>query len=358
MKLLKYMAAAAASVLLASCTLDLPKTTLAAVEDRVAPVLNQMSDIVSDANTSKVEQVVFTWSAADFGAETQIEYSLMAKIGEKEALLGVSSDNRLVISKGDLVGVICNDLGGAKNDDVQVESFVRAGVYGTEEVETMKSNLISYSVYTYLPPKKQIWLPGKYQGWNQFGTVVWEADAGSNKYKILVDVSNPDETPYYFKIVDEGGNWVGMNDGYAPEGWSVADPANGDGNFSVAADDPILWLTIDTKKKTVEKQSISKVAMIGAFNGWDEANEAVFTYDATDNVWVSPVVAFTGEAGWLVRLNKSWDYKFGSAVATDEIEGGFEVTQGGSDIPSPEAGNYIVKLYANRTPFVVVYEKQ
>ncbi len=317
-----------------------------------------MSDIVSDANTSKVEQVVFTWTAADFGAETQIQYSLMARIGEKEALLGVSSDNRLVISKGDLVGVICNDLGGAKNDDVQVESFVRAGVYGTEEVETMKSNVIAYSVYTYLPPKKQIWLPGKYQGWAQFGTVVWEADAGSNKYKILVDVSNPDETPYYFKIVDEGGNWVGMNDGYAPEGWSVADPANGDGNFSVAADDPILWLTIDTKKKTVEKQSISKVAMLGDFNNWNEPEEVQFAYNATDNVWVSPVVSFSGSGSWLLRLNKDWAMKFGSAVATDEIEGGFEVTQGGDNNPEPGAGNYIVKLYANRTPFVVVYEQQ
>ncbi|MGM9735432.1 MAG: SusE domain-containing protein [Candidatus Cryptobacteroides sp.] len=357
MKLFKYMAAAAASLLLASCTLDLPKTTLAPDGDMVAPVLSPMTNIISDANTSK-EQVTFTWTPADFGANTQIVYYVWAKLGEEEGIIGTSYDNKLTLSKGDLVGVICSDLGGAKNEHVTIESYVMATVYGTTEVEMVKSNVITYSVYTYLPPKKNIWLPGKYQGWAQFGTMVWEAEAGTNQYKILVDVSNPDETPYYFKIVDESGSWVGMNDGYTADGWSVADPSNSDGNFSVTADEPILWLTINTKKKTVAKTVISKVAMIGAFNGWDEANEAVFTYNATDNVWVSPVIAFTGEGGWLVRLNKSWDYKFGSAVATTDIEGGYEVTQGGSDIPSPEAGNYIVKLYANRTPFVIVYEKQ
>ena len=69
MKTLKYLAAAAASLLLASCTLELPKTTLAAEGDRVAPVLNSITNVISDANTSK-EQVTFTWAPADFGVST------------------------------------------------------------------------------------------------------------------------------------------------------------------------------------------------------------------------------------------------------------------------------------------------
>ncbi|MGM9747275.1 MAG: SusE domain-containing protein [Candidatus Cryptobacteroides sp.] len=356
MKLLKYIAAAAASMLLASCTLELPKTTLAAGEDVVSPVLNSMTNIISDANTSK-EQVTFTWTPADFGANTQIVYYVWAKLGENEAIIGTSYDNKLTLSKGDLVGVICSDLGGAKNETVKIETYVLAGVYGTVEVDLVKSNVITYSVYTYLPPKKNIWLPGKYQGWSQFGTMVWEAEAGTNQYKILVDVSNPDETPYYFKVVDESGSWVGMNDGYKADGWEVADPENKDGNFSVTADEPILWLNINTKKKTVAKQVISRVGIIGEFNGW--ADDALFTYDPAENVWVSPVITFKeGGEGWLLRLDKDWTLKFGSATATTDIEGGFELTQGGQNNPTPGAGDYIVKLYANRTPFVVVYEKQ
>ena len=100
------------------------------------------------------------------------------------------------------------------------------------------------------------------------------------------------------------------------------------------------------------------IGVIGGFNGWSEADEPSFTYNVTDNVWESPVISFDGSSGWLVRLNKSWDYKYGGAVASTEIEGGFELSQGGSDIPSPAAGDYIVKLHTNRTPFVIEYVKQ
>lgn len=357
MKTIRYFALAAVSVLMSACTLELDKTTISDAEDFVTPVLSEVADVISDANTSGVEQVVFTWSSADFGASTQVEYSLYAKLGEKTALLGQSFSNSVSIAKGDLVGVVVNDLGGDKNVDVAVESYVEANIYGSVSTEVLKSNAVSYSVFTYLPAKKNIWLPGAYQGWNQLGTMVWEYAAGTSQYKFLVDVSDGGAGPFYFKVVDEGKNWVGMNDGYVAEKWTVADPENSDGNFSVPAEEPILWLTIDTKKKTVAKQVMTKVAMIGNFNGWNEAAEVEFTYNATDNVWESPVVDFDG-AGWLVRLNASWDYKFGGAVASSEIEGGYEITQGGSDITETPTGKYIVKLHTNRDPFVIEYVQQ
>ena len=355
MKTLRYLAVLAASALMAACTLDIERPRVADAEDFVSPVLSAVADIVSDANTSNVEQVVFTWSSADFGASTQVQYSVYAKKDEATALIGQSYSNSLSISKGDLVGVVVNDLGGSKNEDVLIDAYVEAIINGTVGTEKLLSNNISFSVYTYLPAKKNIWLPGKYQGWNQLGTMIWEYAAGTSQYKFLVDVSNTEETPYYFKVVDEGKNWVGMNDGYKPVDWEVADPENGDGNFSVTEDEPILWLTIDTKKKEVYKEVVSKVGMIGEFNGW--ADDTAFTYNATDNVWESPVISFNG-SGWLVRLNGSWDDKYGSPVPSSEVEGGYELTQGGSDIPSPEPGDYVVRLHTNRIPLVIEYVKQ
>ena len=358
MKTLRYLAVLAASALMAACTLDIERPRIAEAEDFVSPVLSEVADIVSDANTSSVEQVVFTWSSADFGASTQVQYSVYAKKGDAKALIGQSYSNSLSIAKGDLVGVVVNDLGGKKNENVQIDAHVEAVINGTVGTEVLVSNNISFSVYTFLPAKKNIWLPGKYQGWNQLGTMVWEYSAGTSQYKFLVDVSNPDETPYYFKIVDEGQNWVGMNDGYKPVDWTVADPENSDGNFSVTADEPIIWLTIDTKKKEVYKEAVTKVGLIGGFNEWKDDTQPSITYNVTDNVWESPVISFDGSSGWLVRLNKSWDHKYGGPVPSSEVEGGFELTQGGSDIPSPAAGNYIVRLHTNRTPLVIEYVKQ
>lgn len=357
MKTIKYLAVAAASLLMSACTLELDKTTISGAESYVSPVLSEVADVVSDANTSSVEQVVFTWSSASFGAHTQVEYSLLAKLGDKTALIGQSYNNTVSIAKGDLVGVVVNDLGGEKNTDVEVESYLEAVIYGSATTDTLRSNAVAYSVYTYLPAKKNIWLPGAYQGWNQLGTLVWEYAAGTSQYKFLVDVSDGGEGPYYFKVVDEGQNWVGMNDGYKPDGWEVVDPAQADGNFSVAKDESILYLTIDTKKKTVSREIVTKVALIGDFNEWDEKTEPEFTYDPTENVWVSPVIAFKGPE-WLVRLNGNWDYKYGSAVASSDIEGGYEITKGGNNITGAPTGNYIVKLHTNRDPFVIEYVQQ
>ena len=360
MKSLKYMAIAAVAALAASCTLDLPKEQISS--ELTAPVLRPVSNVLSDANTTKVEQVNFTWDPADFGAKTEILYSVYAELGKEKALVGQNYKNSLSINKGDLVGLVCSSLNGEKNSDVTISAYVEATLKDVVNSPVLTSEKVSFMVHTYLPPKKSIWLPGKYQDWSQFGTEIIEVEAGTSTYKILVDVSNKAETPYYFKIVDENQSWVGMNDGYKPEGWEVADPANSDGNFSVSAEEPIMWLTINTKTKTVAREVVSKVALIGSFesNNWNESTEPEFQYDPAKNVWESPVISFKAGDEWLLRLNGSWDHKYGDAVATTDIAGGFELTKGkdAKNIPAPGAGDYIVRLHANRTPIVVTYEKQ
>lgn len=232
MKSLKYMAIAAVAALAASCTLDLPKEQISS--ELTAPVLRPVSNVLSDANTTKVEQVVFTWDPADFGAKTEVLYSVYAELGKEKTLVGQNYKNSLSINKGDFVGMVCSSLNGEKNSDVTISAYVEATLKDVVNSPVLTSEKVSFMVHTYLPPKKSIWLPGKYQDWSQFGTEIIEVEAGTSTYKILVDVSNEAETPYYFKIVDENQSWVGRNDGYKPEGWEVADPANADGNFSVA----------------------------------------------------------------------------------------------------------------------------
>lgn len=359
MKNFKYILMSALSILMASCTLDKEITRLGSPEDFVAPVLDQMSDVLSDANTSGVEQVTFTWSEADFGADVSILYSVYAVKGEKKALLGQSFTTSCSIAKGDLVGQVYNNLDDIpKNELVDIDTYVEAAVSGSAMTEVLASNTISYRVFTYLPAKKNIWLPGAYQEWNQLGTEVWEYAAGTSEYRILVNVSDGSEGPYYFKVVNESQDWVGMNDGYVPDEWEVADPKQSDGNFSVTKDEPILYLTINTKTKKVKKETVTAVTLTGDFNGWDTGDtEPNFTYNAADNVWESPVIAFTAGQGWKFRLNKTaW---YGDAGPSSEIEGGIATTAQASDnIATPGTGNYIVKVHGNRTPFVIEYVQQ
>lgn len=77
----------------------------------VAPVIGQCSDVIVNADNSANENVIFTWTAADFGLPVQILYSVYLTSGENSALLGTSSTTSYAISKGDLNGVVINSLG-------------------------------------------------------------------------------------------------------------------------------------------------------------------------------------------------------------------------------------------------------
>ena len=100
--------------------------------------------------------------------------------------------------------------------------------------------------------------------------------------------------------------------------------------------------------------------MIGNFaeSGW--STDVDFVYDCTENVWTAGPVTFSGgNNGFLIRYNHAWDHKLGTATkASDDVEGGFELEDGGSDMNVPGDGTYMMKLYGNRTPYVLVMEKQ
>lgn len=174
MKSLKYMALAAVAVLAASCTLDLEKEQIQS--EMTAPVLRPVSNVISDANTTKVEQVNFSWDPADFGAKTEILYSVYAELGAEKVLVGQNYKNSLSINKGDLVGMVCSSLKGEKNTTVTISAYVEATLKDVVNSPVLTSQKVSFSVFTYLPPKKNIWLPGKYQA----GTS-WELRFGKLK---------------------------------------------------------------------------------------------------------------------------------------------------------------------------------
>ena len=110
-----------------------------------------------------------------------------------------------------------------------------------------------------------------------------------------------------------------------------------------------------TKKGT--REAVSKVGIIGSFCGWSESDEVSFVYDNVNNVWNADVTFAAGDE-FLIRLNGSWDYKYGTATSpSSDIAGGLELESGSSaaNITAPGAGDYTVRLYANRTPLVISY---
>lgn len=353
MKSIKYFSFVATALLALSCTLKIEKAKLAESSEFVAPVLSAVGPVLCDANTVAVEKVTYNWTPADLGVATEITYSVMAVIGDKEAILGQSNSTSLAVSKGDIVSVLVSDLNAAKNVDVPVQTYVAANFNG----ETIKSNLVNYTVFTYLAPKRSMFLPGNYQGWNSTGTEIWETSGGSNVYAGFVDVDGgTGADPCYFKFYFTDGGWQGFNDGWTAE-WDMPDKAQSDGNFNVPLSEKYIRLTVNSKKKTVNREVVSAIELVGSFNGWNNAAGTPLVYSPAENTW-SADVTLTADDEFLLLLNHSWDFKFGDGVAvSSEVPGGFELNESGSsaNIKSPGAGTYTVTVYANRTPWVISF---
>ena len=342
------------------CTREFEKTTLSAPTAFKAPTLEAISDVVVDKNNNKVEAVTFNWSPADFGAPTQVEYVLYLRNGGNTGRLGSSFANSLTVSKGDINALATGDLNIAKNETAPVEAFLVASVYGTD-AGSVESNAITFNVTTFDAPKDCIYLPGFYNGWVQEKTDMWEMEGGSKIYRMLVKlaVNENGDAPFKMSIY---GTWTGLNDGYTAD-WD-ADFGDKDGNLSVPAEELINFITVNVNEKKVYREHVTSMDIIGGFaasEGWSKP--VLFDYDVDANVWKTEPLAFAAGDEFLIRLNGNWDAKnkYGTATApSSEIPGGFELEQSGdaSNVVCAEAGTYVVKVYANHTPFVLVMEKQ
>ena len=373
--------AAAAAMALWSCTGEpygpdvLEKQYLAEQSAFVAPVLQEVGDVVADATTNSVEAVVFNWTKADFGAPVAIDYQVYATYGGNTSLLGSTTSQSFSITKSDFNGKVIKDLGITANESAQIGAYVEAYVSGTSAYTTGKSNVVNFNFQTFKASLRSLYICGQFQNSWEVATApeFWETDGSSNTYKILIDylaggtiVPGEDQG---FKILTQRA-WSGDYWGYSglhPD-WTC--PENSDANFQFGADAQNVYLltvvrgstTIDGTEYsgTVSATGMCAISLIGNQNGtaWDTDTDLV--YDCVENVWSSPVVTFDAGAVFKIRGDHSWSSLDlgGATEASDVVDGGFNLVEGGSNITVSEAGSYIVRLYANRTPMVVKIEKQ
>lgn len=372
MKTNKYIAVVSALLALCACEREFVKTQIADESKFVAPVVQPMSDVQVNANNNKVESVVFIWSPADFGVHTQIDYSVMAQTTvdgkDYSALLGSTSATSLSLAKEDLNSLAVSDLSLPRNATSPMTVWVEAATSGLNAASIKSSNVISFNVTTYDPPKSWVFFPGYYNSWGDNNDKepwrVWEVEGGSGVFRTLVQLKeDADNTPGIcpLKLYMDGA-WLGGKDGYEAtwDGWDYGDK---DGNWGVPADEPINIIEFNKNKKTASRTALPKgVGLIGSFaaSGW--GSDVKFQYDDQNNLWVIEEVALASGDEFLVHLNEAWDkFKYGGPLkASDAVPGGFDLVQGGdsANIPVTDGGTYKLILHANRTPMVLEMVKK
>ena len=345
MKITKYfLSMAAAAAMVAGCYKP-EMNQIAAPEDVVAPVLEAVEGPIEITPSNMVDGVVaFTWSAADYGVSTQINYSLeAATAAAPETMVTITSGITTTSTEVDyetLNAILFNDLKLADGvaEDVNFCIGVKVGEYAK-----IYSNVVTVSCKVTAAEKQypKLWVVGSYNGWahdasNQF---LFDFAGNDTVYQGMIDFSaiNEDHSANEFKIT--GGAWGNdehsMNGAHDAESKTISLVAGGGDNINVYQAKRFYHLTFDRALTLTADVSFDQIGVIGDFNGWGA--DVVMNFNASKQRFYADV-EFPADGGFKFRLDGGWDVSYGST--------GSGVLDSGDNIPV-KAGNYRVYLNMN-----------
>lgn len=288
--------------------------------------------VLKEADQNNV-LAVFSWTAADFGYDAAVSYSLeLDKAGNNFAApVAFATSNGLTVDNV-TVGQMNNLLltkGIPGEEATQVEIRIAATI--STEVPTVYSDPITLTVtpYTVVINYPQLEVPGSYQSWSpdNAATVGKIFSAQSNsRYEGYV-YFNADNTEFKYT---QGGSWsINWGDDGAD---GILEPGGAN----------LLAPTAGVYKLNVDLGPLSHSfvrtdwGLIGSAtpDGWN--SDQNMTYDDANKKWTITLNLVAGEIKF--RANDGWDINFGDDNADKKME------YGGANIAIPSDGNYTIEL--------------
>ncbi len=321
---------------------------ISAPEDVVAPVLDAVEGPIeiTAANMANGE-VAFAWTPADYGVQTQVNYSL-------EVAAAAAPDSKVTITSGitdtttvtthvtavvtyeKLNAILYNDLKLSDGVAEDVVFFVGAKV---GEYAKIYSNGVTVSAKITAAEKEypKMSVAGSYNGWVHNTQYLFDFAGDDKVYQAVIDFGE-DHAANEFKIT--GGDWGkdehSMDGAHDAESKTIKLVAGGGDNINVYQAKRYYHLAIDkTVPSLTANVSFDQIGVIGDFNGWGA--DVVMTFNASKQRFYADV-EFPADGGFKFRLDGGWDVSYGS-----KTEG---ILDSGDNIPV-KAGNYRVYLNMN-----------
>ena len=355
MKITKYFLSMAAALgMIAGCQKP-EMVQIAAPEDVVAPVLEAVEGPIEITPSNMVDgKVAFTWSLADYGVMTQVNYSL-------EAATAANPDTKVTITSGitanaaaleagkissevayeALNAILFNDL---KLNDGVAEDVLFTIAAKVGEYAPVYSNTITVSCKVTAAEKQypkltvagsyayNNWTPGK-------GQFVFDFEGTDAKYSGVIDFGE-DVSALQFKFVGEawGNNEfsVPAGEAQAPEAAELPLVAGGGDNIAAYTTHRFYSLTLDkATPKLVKNFSFNQIGVIGSFNGW--AADVVMDFNAEKQRFYADV-EFAEDGQFKLRADADWALNWGAEAF------GMTVSNGDGNLEA-KAGSY--RIYAN-----------
>ena len=357
MKLTKYILSfAAAAGLLAACQTQ-EIVQIAAPEDIVPAALHELEvDEIVISATNQKETVEFSWSEADYGAKTAINYSLEAALSEDGKKVTIASglvEPKVTVTYEDLNRVVFNDLEVPEGQPTELKIYVGSIIYSgaiSASYPKVYSQPISLTVTVTAAEKvyPMIYVIGSFNGWTDGTTQeLFEFTPDSKVYSGMIGFAGKAAEGWKVRGSAEGwknelGNW----------GLNSADPApaaeakeinmyNDGGSSDIKVYSKNFYhMTFDTNALKLKMNlSFDNIGVVGAFNGWSEVNNVEMQFNTVKQRFYADVeIAEDGE--FKFNIDKAWTTSFGVGA------NGFLTSDNGGNI-AVKAGNYRVYLNMN-----------
>ena len=355
MKITKYFLSMAAALgMIAGCQKP-EMVQIATPENVVAPVLEAVEGAIEITPSNMVDsKATFTWSLADFGVMTQVNYSLEAATeanpnAKVVIVSGINADAEDIaagsinfeVAYESLNAILFNDL--KLNDGVAENVLFTVGAK-VGEYAPVYSNSIAVSCKVTAAEKQypkltvagsyayNNWTPGK-------GQFVFDFAGTDAQYSGVIDFGE-DVSALQFKFVGEawGNNEFSVPAGEAqtPEAAELPLVAGGGDNISAYTTHRFYSLTLDKgTPKVIKNFSFNQIGVIGAFNGW--AADVVMNFNAEKQRFYADV-EFAEDGQFKLRADADWALNWGAEAF------GMTVSNGDGNLEA-KAGSY--RIYAN-----------
>ena len=324
-----------------SCEKDETKIVLA--DNGIAPALTAPTGgttyVLTEENDTNT-LTTFTWSAADFGFDAAIDYSVQFDFAGNDFAtantLGTTTDLEFKITVGDMnQKILLAD--GAFGTVNSIETRVIAIISKTD-VDTMASASVALDItpYEVIIVFPRLFVPGEHNGWVETDSTSSIFSIKSNdKYEGYINTTvNPSGFKLLYVPAWEEDKTIGDPDVAGTSG-TLQIGSWGGNNIMITTDPGYYQIKADLNALTYSIL-LTDWGLIGDATpgGWDTDSD--MTYNVVSGVWELTVDLVAGNIKF--RANDAWDLNYGSNNANGICDAG------GTDIPVAIAGNYTITL--------------
>lgn len=353
MRILKYISVLAAAAGLFSACQELEEVRTFAPGDVIAPVLHSLPSEISVTSENMGSTVTFTWDAADFGVNTQIDYSIEAVYNSDT----VAVITGLTATSSELTYEVLNSvlflpaenggLGVAAGIPTEVHFLVGATIGDTFGTYYSEGVPVTVTVTEAERTYPMVYVIGDFCGWADGQTQKLFSFSGDEvNYSGVIGFGGKAANGFKIRGTETGwaddSNWGTDGEAAAPEAEAASIQlisSAGSGNISAYSKNFYRFSFNRTSMVLAKEISFDQLGVVGDFNGW--GSDVVMNFDTQKQIFWADV-EFPAEGVFKVRADAAWDVSWGvAATGAASVSG---ILDGGNNITAP-AGNY--RLYVN-----------